>query len=388
MRGSIARRGRESWRLRFDVGVDATGRRKVASVTVRGTKRQAEAKLRELLGTIDDGSFVERSKITVAEQVRARVTQWSAAGEIGAKTAERYCEFVEHQIVPHLGAKPLQSLKVLDIERWHAALRMGDGRRKGLGARTIGHAHRLLSKALKEAVKHGLLVRNVAGRDGQRAPKADAPEIEILAAEQIGDVVAKLRGRPIYAKAIVALFTGARRGEILALRWSDVDLVAKTMKICASLEDTKAGGAKFKMTKTKNGLRDVSLPDVVVDALAEHRRQQLEQRMAMGLGRPADDALIFSAIDGGPLLPRNLTYEWMATAGSIGLKGISFHALRHTHASQLIDAGVDVVRIAKRLGHASPTITLQVYAHLFRKRDDLSAEVINAAIAGSLVTRS
>jgi integrase len=388
MRGSIARRGRESWRLRFDVGVDANGKRKIASVTVRGKRSQAEAKLRELLGAIDDGSFVERSKITVAEHVRARLAQWEASGEIGSKTAERYRELVEHQVAPRLGAKPLQALRTIDIERWHVLLRAGDGTRGGLSPRTIGHAHRILSKALKDAVKHGQLARNVAGRDGQRAPKAEAPEVEIIPADQIGDVVTKLRGRSIYAKAIIALFTGARRGEILALRWSDLDLTAKEMRIRASLEETKAHGVRFKETKTKNGLRNVSLPDVVIDALVEHRRQQLEQRMAMGLGRPADDGLVFPAPNGGPQLPRSLTDDWTWTAGAIGLKGISFHALRHTHASQLIDAGVDVVRISRRLGHASPNITLQVYAHLFRKRDDLSAAVINAAIAGSLVTRS
>ena len=138
MRGNITRRGRESWRLRFDVGVDANGKRKVQSVTVRGTKRRAQVKLSELLTAVDKGTFVEVSRVTVAEHVRARVTQWEASGEITGRTAERYRELVENQIVPHLGAKRLQALKTVDIEQWHTILRT-KGRKGGggLAARTI-----------------------------------------------------------------------------------------------------------------------------------------------------------------------------------------------------------------------------------------------------------
>ncbi len=383
MRGNITRRGKESWRLRFDVGIDpATGRRKVQSVTVRGTKRRAQARLTELLASIDRGTFVEPSKVTVAVHVRARLAQWESAGDIGAKTAERYRELIENQIVPHLGAKLIQQLKPAHIEAWHATLR-ANGRKGGggLSARTIGHAHRVLSKALRDGVKFDLAMRNAAGREGQAAPKVMAEEIAIIPADKIGETLAKLRGRAIYSKVIVALFTGMRRGELLALRWSCVDFDAKEIRIRESLEETKAHGVRFKATKTKSGRRDVTLPNIVVDTLRDHRRHQLEQRMAMGLGRPPDDGLVFPALDQGPQAPRQLSGDWRQVAAAIGLGDVTFHALRHTHASQLIDANVDVVRISKRLGHASPNITLQVYAHLFRKRDDVSADAINAALA-------
>jgi integrase len=144
------------------------------------------------------------------------------------------------------------------------------------------------------------------------------------------------------------------------------------VQIKEALEETKAG-TRFKKPKTKNSIRDVGLPDIVVEALREWRRQQLELRVALGLGKLPEDALVFPKLDGTPQSPRAFSRAWK----DIGLP-VTFHALRHTHASHLIDAGIDVVTVS------SPTVTLQIYAHLFRKRDDKSAAAINAAVASFL----
>lgn len=153
------------------------------------------------------------------------------------------------------------------------------------------------------------------------------------------------------------------------------------LKIREALEQTKAHGIRVKKTKTRAGRRDITLPDIVVDALREHRRAQLELRFKLGAGKLADDDFVFPTLDGGPASPRAFSAEWADGAASIGMPDITFHAFRHTHASQLIDAGVDVVTISKRLGHASPNITLKIYAHLFRNRDSKAADAINAALA-------
>jgi integrase len=190
----------------------------------------------------------------------------------------------------------------------------------------------------------------------------------------------------MYPRAITALFTGIRRGEMLALRWNRVrlDVPDKRIEIREALEETKVGGLRSKAPKTKNSVRDVSLPDIAAEALGELYRQQLEVRVACGLGRPPDDALVFPRLDGTPQSPRAFSKDWADVAESIGLPDITFHALRHTHASHLIDAGIDVVKISRRLGHASPTVTLKIYAHLFRKRDDRSTTAINDAVASFL----
>jgi integrase len=299
-----------------------------------------------------------------------------------SRRAERYRELLDNQIAPHIGKASLQKLKPADIERWHTILKVR-GRKDGgeLGARTIRHAHRLLSKALKEAMRHDLVLRNAAAVEPP--PQVEAEEVVVLDGEQIKPLVERLRNRAMYPRVITALFTGVRRGELLALRWRDVDLEKEpTLRVREAIEETKAG-LRFKTPKTENSVREISLPDIVVEALREHRQKQLEQRVALGLGKLAESALLFPKLDGSPQSPRAFSKEWSDVAASIDLP-VTFHALRHTHASHLIDAGIDVVKISRRLGHASVDITLRVYAHLFRKRDDKSSAAINAAIASLL----
>jgi integrase len=382
MKGQLRQRGKHSWELRFDVGRDpATGKRQTRYHSFRGGKREAQLKLAALVASVGQGTYVEPSKVTVAELVRDRVDQWEAARDITARTAQRYRQLIEHQIVPHLGAKLVQKLKPFDIEAWHNTLRTS-GRKRGKGGvapRTIGHAHRVLSKALSEAAKNELVSRNVAKIEAP--PKVESDEMLILVGDEIGSLIAQLRGRAIYAMAITALFTGMRLGEVLALRWRNADIDnARMIYVREALEETKAHGIRFKPPKTKAGRRDLTLPDIVIDALREHRRQQLELRLQLGLGKLANDALVFPALDGGPQAPSDASREWGIVAAGIAMPHVTFHALRHTHASQLIDGGVDVVTISRRLGHANPTVTLAIYAHLFRKDDGKAAAAINAAL--------
>ena len=135
--------------------------------------------------------------------------------------------------------------------------------------------------------------------------------------------------------------------------------------------------------KGKAGRRDITLPDILVEALRQHRREQIELRMQIGAGKPPHDALLFADVAGSPYAPNAISAAWSDFAARIGMPEVTFHALRHTHASQLIDAGVDIVTISKRLGHAKPDITLRIYAHLFRKDDRKAAAAINAALGGS-----
>jgi integrase len=141
-----------------------------------------------------------------------------------------------------------------------------------------------------------------------------------------------------------------------------------------------ASRRRFKAPKSKAGRRDITLPDILVSALRDYRKTQLELRLKLGVGKLADDALLFADVEGAPLSRNATSAGWGVFAASIGLPDVTFHALRHTHASQLIDAGVDIVTISKRLGHAKPDITLRIYAHLFRKDDGKAAAAINTIL--------
>jgi integrase len=174
---------------------------------------------------------------------------------------------------------------------------------------------------------------------------------------QIAAVLDALKGSRLYPVASLALATGMRRGELLALRWCNVELDRSVLKVEHSLEQTKAG-LRFKGPKSKHGRRSISLPPSAVAMLNKHRREQLEIRMALGMGKPDADALVFCNHHGEPISPNLLTVVWAQALARSGLPKVTFHALRHSHASALISEGIDVVSVARRLGHSSPVITL------------------------------
>ena len=181
--------------------------------------------------------------------------------------------------------------------------------------------------------------------------------------------------------ATLALLSGARRGELLALRWCDLDVDKGSVPgIERSLEQTRAGGLRFKEPKTPDSVRVISLPAGAVEALKAHRVRQLEQRMMLRQGgRPE---LVFTTLDGDPITPDVLSKAWSRQTAAKGMPQVHFHALRHTHASMLISEGIDIVQISERLGHASPTITLNTYSHLFKKDDDDLVSALEKALGG------
>jgi integrase len=380
MRGHIRKRGRNSFELKFEVG-RVNGKRQTRTQSFRGTVREAKDELARVLAQVADGGHVNPSKVTVAEYLRTRLQIWRAKGTVSAKPAERYGQLIRSQIAPFIGATLLQKLTEEQVETWHTRL-LTEGRHDktgGVATRTVRDAHRILSKALDEAVRHKLVPRNVCAL--QPPPKVVSREMRILTPEQVAGFAALLDGYEFAPVAVTAVFTGMRRGELLSLVWGNVNLDAKLIKVRKSLEETDEEGLQFKPPKTKAGIRDITLPDIVIETLQAHRKRLLERRLQLGLGKLGDTELVFPDLEGRPRLPDSFSSAWTELSKRLKL-GVSFHELRHTHASQLIDAGVDVVTISKRLGHASPTITLSIYAHLFQKDDSKAADAINAALKG------
>jgi integrase len=313
-----------------------------------------------LLKSADDGTHVAPDKTPLADYLR----DWLAADtDLSLKTLERYRQLADQQIIPHLGATALQSLRPAQISDWHATLlRSGGVGGRPLSARTVGHAHRVLHRGLERALGLEMVARNVT--HAIRPPKVADTEIASLTADQIADVLSRLNGHALHPIVTLALGTGMRRGEICALAWGAIDLDGAAVRVERSLEETKAG-LRFKAPKTRRGYRVVSLPASVVEILRGHQRQQAEQRLLLGVGRAGTDDLVFARPDSSPYPPDTLSRDWWRATLALGLPRVRFHALRHSSASALIAAGLDVGAVSRRLGHADPSITLRVYTHQF-----------------------
>jgi integrase len=381
MTGHIRRRGEHSWELKFDLGTDpATGKRITRYHSFKGTKREAEAELVRLKAGADRGEYVDPSKATVADFLD-RWEQW-AATQVSAKTLKRYKELAAHHVRPHLGATRLQRLKTVHFAELSGKLQKpkADGG-AGLAPRTVGHVHRLMHRALGHAVKWGLIANNPVS--AAEPPRVERREIDILAPDQVKTLLNALRERPLYPIAVLGLATGMRRGELVGLRWGDVDLDRGVIRVEQSLEQTSAG-LQFKAPKTKAGRRSISIPPSIVTKLRAHWKAQQETRLALGLGKATNEALVFARTDGSPFPPDSLTSDWARTLRMLKLPKITLHALRHTHVSQLIASGLDVVTVSRRIGHSNPTVTLNVYAHLFGNTDQRAADVVEASLATAL----
>jgi integrase len=197
----------------------------------------------------------------------------------------------------------------------------------------------------------------------RKPPKVEAEEVEILSTDQVAAVLDALRGHVLYPIVALAITSGLRRGELLALQWSDIDLDAGTLKVERSVEETKAG-LRIKAPKTKRGRRNIGLSSDAVGMLRSHRTRQLELRLALGQG--GQPLIVFSTIEGEMLSPDNLSRDWRRVCNAKGLPRVSFHALRHTHVSMLIKEGTDILTISRRIGHSKASVTLDTYGHFIK----------------------
>jgi integrase len=370
MRGHLQRRGERSWRLKYDIGSDAAGDRQTRYMTLRGTKAEAQKAAAKILASVATNTHVDPSTETVRDFVERWLRDWADAN-VSNKTWTRYAQLLRKHLCGRVGSLPIQKLKPADLQALYAAMA-----RAGLAPLTRLHMHRVTSTMLKHAMQWGVVARNVATMVD--APRVKAKEIEILSPAEVTTVMEALRDKPIYPIVAVALATGLRRSELLALRWQDVDLDGATLRVEQALEQNQRGGLVFKAPKTRHGRRTVTLAPSTVAVLREHRKVQQEQRLFFGLGKPPADALVFTSWDGSPYLPATLTLQWRRAMQRADLKA-TFHSLRHTHASTLIASGLDVLTISRRLGHGSPVLTLGTYGHLF-KTDDRAAAIMEAAL--------
>jgi len=353
-RGTITSRSPGSYRIRYSLARDpVSGKRRFGTATIRGTRKQAEKELVRLLRSVDTGEHVDPTRITVAEWLKLWVDTTKA--EVSPKTHERYAEIVRCYLVPAFGGIQLQRLTPTDIQKGY-----NNFTRKP-SARTRRHIHQILKSALARAVEQQALTRNPADAI-KRLPKVKKEPITALIVDQTKRLLDEIRHTTTYWPTLIAVATGMRRGEILALRWKNVDLDAGVVRVIGSLEQTKSG-LRFKSTKTEKA-RAVTLPKFAVEELRRWKRVQAERLLGLGV-RQSGSTLACCREDGKPKQPESLTHEFTYLVGRIkDFPRVRFHDLRHSHATQLLASGVHPKIVQERLGHSTITTTMDLYSHV------------------------
>ena len=383
MRGTKDERSPGIWRLRVFIGRDpVTGNPKQVTRTFHGTKKQADTALAEFVTEVSNGTVPIVASTTVAEFLDRWLDHITPTRSPATIRGYRHkAERINHR----LGGIRLDKLTAQHLDRAYRAWLD-----EGLHPSTVHHLHRVLSAALRQAVKWGLLAVAPTAR-ATPPPRRHTPK-EIPTPDVVQKLItaAEDRGQPVLAAIIaVAATTGLRRGELAGLHWNDVHLDVGRLHVHQSLKNGLEGGWVIGPTKTHQARR-ISLDEFTTTVLRTHRANVEAWAADAGI-EVLDDGFVFTLDPSGrePLKPDGLTHSFASLCQAAGVRGVSLHTLRHFSASMLIASGRDVRTIAGRLGHSDATTTLRVYAHMVEGRDQDAADYLGSLLsAGSSSTSS
>jgi integrase len=299
-------------------------------------------------------------------------------GLVSPRTSERYAELLRHHVVPELGRRPLQQVQATEIDALYLALE------RVVSVATVKHLHVALGACFRAAVKKGILLSNPVERADR--PRPEEPDHgQVLDAQQLKVLVEKFRSTPLFEIVATAAGTGARRGEILALRWDDFDFEKKTLRIERAIEETKKYGRVTKEPKSARGRRIISIDDGLIALLRRLRERHLRLLAGIPDGMDVDLSLI-KLPDGALIFPSPLRLtqlrdphavgaRFIQHAAKVGFEGLKLHDLRRSHATMLLDRGLPLHVVAERLGH-SPAVLLKAYAKRTKNSDRAAADII------------
>jgi integrase len=374
---AIEKRGDGSYSFRLWVtGPDGEKMRKRFTVKAK-SKREAEKEYARIRSEIDRGTYIDATDLTVREYLEKWLEDYAALRQ--AKTYERYEELIRLHVVPYLGQIKLCDLKPAHVQSLYARLqREGrrDGKEGGLSARSVLHVHRCLHKALSSAVKWELIARNPADKDRVEVPDPGKARAKGCTAEELKQILTGAEGSTIHAAVVLAAYTGMRLGEIIAVRWSDVDLSAGVLTVCRSAAETRTTGTIVKAPKTEESHRNVELPQVAIAALRRHREDQDRRKALLGSAWQEND-LVIPNDDGTLRTPDGVTRAFARLVKQKGLPRLTFHGLRHAHTQVLIEQNVNLETIRDRLGHSTITTTADIYGRGLRAKQKPAREAID-----------
>lgn len=349
---------------RLSLGVDANGKRIQPMKRGFHTEREAKKALREAQLLADQGMYVQPSKMTygeyVQEWIEIRKSQW------GNQTEQNHRSNVKYHIIPLLGKIRITEMTVFHIEKF-----LEDLRKKGLAEGTIKKIYNLVNSSLNSAVTKKLIPTNVA-QLAENKPRIKRKKVDVWTDEEAKRFLdyVKDSGSRYYTIFFLALMTGMRQGEILGLRWKDIDFKRKQIVVNQSLSHD---GKMFKKPKTETSIRSIAISDAVVQVLKQQRKLVLKEKMHFRHAY-ADLDLVNCTQLGKPISPSDLNKAWVRLRDKANVSKIKFHDLRHTHASLMLKSNVHPKVVSERLGHSSIQITLDLYSHLAENLQEEAAE--------------
>ena len=340
------------------------------------SKAAAIEAMKRLEAEVVDGTYVERSRVTLGQYLE----EWLAAcRNIRPNTIRDYSVSIRKHINPRIGNVRLQMVDRLQVRGLYRKLA-----ESGLGEKTVHNIHICLHKALQDGVDDGLLRRNPAER-AHTKPK-DGPEMETWSGDELAAFLAFSAQDRDLALYHVAAATGMRRGELLGLRWRDVDLDGARLSVRQQF--TRQGnGLGFGPPKSRKSIRTIDVDEETIALLREQNERQRFDRRACGSAYRADLDLVFCRPGGSPEDPNVIGRRFVRRVRGLGtVPAIALHGLRHTHATLLLEAGVDVKTVSERLGHDNVQTTLQLYGHVTQGMRSNAAARFGALLAGARVT--
>jgi len=383
MKGHLKERSPGHWSIVIDVPDPATGKRRRKWHSFKGTKRQAQIECARLISAIQTGHYLEPSKTMLAQFLERWLEHMKA--QLSPKSHARYCELVRKNIVPLFGSIILTKLRAEVIDAAYAKA-LASGRRDGRGGlspQTVIHMHRVLKKALGQAVKWELLIRNPV--DAASPPKASRGKMNTYDLDQTAELIERMRPTRMLVPTLLAALCGMRRGEIAALRWKNVDLTTGQLAVLESAEQV-GSKVRYKMSKSGKG-RTLELSASLVEELRAHRLRQTEELLRVGVIL-SDDTFVVAQADGTPLQPDTLTQDWFRKLAGTSLPRIRFHDLRHAHATHMLANGIHPKVASERLGHSKIGITLDLYSHVLPGMEADAVERVDAALQAAINRRT
>lgn len=380
VRGHVRKRG-EAWAYVHDLPPGPDGKRRQHWRSGFKTKGEAQRALSEALSKLEQGTFVEPSKVTVAEYMK----QWipSIEMELRPRTLASYRLNVETHIIPRLGHFRLQALSPTHIKSFYSDL-LSEGRSDGSGGlspRTVQYVGTILGRALRDAESQRLIQRNPAAAVRKPKPSSRKASINTWTGEELRRFLDAVKDERIFPVLLLAATTGLRRGELLGLTWRQVDLDVGRLRVVQALVVV---GGEFRLTppKRESSVRSIAVDPTTVEVLRRWRKRQHEERLAWGPAYDNQD-LVFSREDGSPINPDWLTRKFAALVRQVNVPPIRLHDLRHTHATLALQANVHPKVIAERLGHSSVMITLDTYSHAIPSLQEEAAEKVAGIVFGA-----